>query len=407
MNKQLFVSLSVSVLLLFSCSGEKKEDAVVQSDNERQIVAGKIPGAEGKTIKLMAFDGQRWNPLSAYEIDREGTFHLTAPKELLYCQLVVDNTNGTPVPLGGNDSVYIETGYPNMSTNYSVSNIPYASVMNEYMELLSTFLKEQEPLIQKIQQQDPSDTSSINGLMRQLMKEKRSLEIFAIEYINENPASPLNQVLTAQLFPNNGFQFWEKSNMEVLKKVHSSYKKEYPDASFTTSLQQQITSWEGSLVQYEKYQERLAFYGDLNKPVEIGDTAPDILLDTPNGEELRLSSLRGNYVLIDFWASWCGPCRRENPNVVRLYHQYKDKGFTVYSVSLDDNASNWKDAIQKDGLVWPNHVSDLMRWNSLVVQLYKFNGIPHTVLLDKNGVILAKNLRGAELEQKLIELLGK
>src|SRR5690606_29245132 len=120
-------------------------------------------------------------------------------------------------------------------------------------------LKEQEPLIQKIQQQDPSDTSSINGLMRQLMKEKRSLEIFAIEYIDENPVSPLNQVLTAQLFPNNGFQFWEKSNMEVLKKVHSSYKKEYPDASFTTSLQQQITSWEGSLVQYEKYQERLAF----------------------------------------------------------------------------------------------------------------------------------------------------
>jgi thiol-disulfide isomerase/thioredoxin len=144
----------------------------------------------------------------------------------------------------------------------------------------------------------------------------------------------------------------------------------------------------------------------LNPNVEIGNAAPDIWMDRPDGTDMKLSDLRGQYVLIDFWASWCGPCRQENPNVVRLYNKYKDKGFTVFSVSLDDNATNWKAAIDRDQLNWPHHVSDLLKWNSVVVQLYKIQGIPHTVLIDKKGTIIAKNLRGQQLEQKLQELFG-
>ncbi len=402
------IIILISSLFLASCSGENnEEDIVAENKSEKQIVAGKIQGAEGKTVKLMAYDGEKWNPLSAYEVKSDGSFHLTASNELLYCQILVDNNPGVPIPLSGNDSIYIEMSFPNMYENFTASNIPYASVLNEYTSMMKEFLTSQQSTIELIQKQDPNDTSSVNGLMRKIMAAKKPMEEFTIDYIKENPASPLNQVLANQLFPNNGFQFWNPEYMEYLDLIVASYKEKYPNAYYTKSIVSQVQSWKGSYEQYEKHLKRLAFYGNMDKPVEIGNSAPDILLENPEGKEIKLSSLRGQYVLIDFWASWCGPCRKENPNVVRLYHQYKDKGFTVYSVSLDDNMQQWKEAIQRDQLAWPYHVSDLMKWNSLVVQLYKFQGIPHTVLIDKKGVIVAKNLRGAQLEQKLYELLGK
>ena len=403
----IFSFLLISLILFQGCNTPEQNDPVTSHQNDKQHVTGIINNAAGKTIKLVAFDGEKWNPLSAYEIKKDGSFILTAPNELLYCQLLIDNANGIPIPLAGNDSVYIESSFPNLSENFTASNISYASTLNSYIHMMHEFITSQQSTITLIQQQDPNDTSSVNGLVRKILLAKQPIDDLAIEYVNANPSSPLNQVLSAQFYPNNGFQFWNPTYMNHLDLILNAYKKEYPNAYYTKSLEIQLNSWKGSYEQYQKHLQRLAFYGDLNKPVEIGNKAPDILLENPEGKEIKLSSLKGQYVLIDFWASWCGPCRRENPNVVRLYHQYKDKGFTVYSVSLDDNLEQWKAAIINDQLAWPHHVSDLMKWNSLVVQLYKFNGIPHTVLLDKNGVIIAKNLRGLELEQKLQELLGK
>ncbi len=141
--------------------------------------------------------------------------------------------------------------------------------------------------------------------------------------------------------------------------------------------------------------------------LKIGQIAPDISLPDPQGTVKTLSSLRGKYILLDFWASWCGPCRFENPNVVRQYQKYKGTDFDILSVSLDSDKQKWLDAIEADGMEW-NHISDLKKWESSVVPLYNLAvGIPMTFLLDKNGVIIAKNLRGPDLEKKLEEILKK
>ena len=149
--------------------------------------------------------------------------------------------------------------------------------------------------------------------------------------------------------------------------------------------------------------ERLRTQLDQAKSFVTGGDAPDIAMKTPEGELMKLSELRGKVVLVDFWASWCGPCRRENPNVVRVYDKYKAAGFEILGVSLDKTKDKWQAAIEKDGLTW-HHVSDLKGWKNEAAQTYGVRSIPHTVLIDKEGKIIARNLRGPALERKLAEL---
>ena len=138
----------------------------------------------------------------------------------------------------------------------------------------------------------------------------------------------------------------------------------------------------------------------------IGGEAPDFTMNDEAGNPKKLSDFRGQILLIDFWASWCGPCRKENPNVVKMYEKYKDKGFEILSVSLDKDKDRWLGAIEKDNLTW-SHVSDLQGWKNEAAALYGVRSIPETVLLDSEGKIIARKLRGPMLEAKLAEIFGE
>lgn len=176
-----------------------------------------------------------------------------------------------------------------------------------------------------------------------------------------------------------------KEDLAVFVNVNKELVEKYPENPYVTELNYTVSA---------------------ESTMQPGMPAPDFELQAPDGSILKVSDYRGKYLLLDFWASWCGPCRRENPKVVALYNEYHDKGFEILGVSLDNDRAKWLEAIQTDGLVW-NHVSDLKKWGSEAAKLYAVRSIPHTVLIDPEGNIVAVKLRGSELRYKLEELLGE
>ncbi|KAA3640131.1 MAG: AhpC/TSA family protein [Bacteroidetes bacterium] len=194
--------------------------------------------------------------------------------------------------------------------------------------------------------------------------------------IYENLDNPLGPYLTTSTY-------YDDSKLDEMKSILDQFTPAVDSSRYTIRLKKMAAVW---------------------SKVAVGQPSIDFTQNDTTGTPVTLSDLQGKYVLIDFWASWCGPCRAENPNVVKLYNELHDKGFEIIGVSFDTKRDNWLEAIKQDSLTW-YHVSDLNGWNNEVGKMYAVRAIPHTILLDKEGTIIAKNLRGAELRAKLEELL--
>ncbi len=376
--------------VLFSCGNDKKtiEDNPDTPLVENFRISGKIEGAANKTLHLEAMSPQGMINVAECQTDSDGDFDLIGNvPDMGVFQLRIGESQDQIItlPICPKDVATLTTTLKDFAMTPKFEGTEWANSLSIYMAKFSEFAAKQQSLA-ALQGKVTEDE-----LMKKYISLRKPIDDFCRNSINADLDNPINFLLTSFLTPNMGFKDWDQSNLVTLKKLSEAYLKKYKNSPIAQNMAQQVVQIEASFNQY--------------KAVNSGSNlAPEIALNNPEGKQIKLSSLRGQYVLIDFWASWCAPCRKELPNVVKLYNQYKSKGFTVYSVSLDKDISAWKKAIQDDKLTWPSHVSDLLGWESNLPTLYGFQGIPHTVLIDKEGKIIESGLRGESLEQKLNEI---
>lgn len=231
------------------------------------------------------------------------------------------------------------------------------------------------------------------------------------DFKNATVSGSESENLVQKLYENAGGLSFEERN-----KLEKDFVKDNPDTiisafilsvfsrdwgkDFTKECYKQFSD----TIKKSEYGERISNYIALNKDVEIGVQYSDFVMNDKNGNPKELSKLLGEVTLLEFWASWCGPCRKENPHLVKTYEKYKTKGFQIVAISLDKDKEKWLAAIEKDGLLWPNFC-DFEVWESNAALMYGVYAVPENFLIDKNGKIVARNIRGEKLNEKLAELI--
>lgn len=268
----------------------------------------------------------------------------------------------------------------NMFAFHTISGSDESVAINDFVAHMMAFNQKRDSMAAYLKK-FPDQEAAINQSFQQ---EYMTFSAYKQRYISQNPNSPALLPVISTFDLDKEFATYEA----VVKQLDNGFRG-CPTITATVA-------------EYEKNKKLNQSKG----PLGTGKPAPDFAQNDVNGNPIKLSDLKGKVVLIDFWASWCGPCRQENPNVVRLYDKYKDAGFTVLSVSLDDNKERWQAAIVKDNLKWPNHVCDFKKWSNEAAKLYQVGGIPFTVLVDREGNIIDTKLRGVQLEQALKAIFG-
>jgi peroxiredoxin len=408
------ITLIIAVFaFLISCGGEEassendsKEEKIEEGQKNNSTIRGKIIGSVNEEL-VFSINQENTQPkeIGKAITNNEGEFvfdFYVAGINVIYI-----NYQGQRLTLfvEEGDDITMNTNKENIIQNIEVDGPLTMKLFNSYLRKVLAQRDDLIALSEKYNELKATNPSQAEQIKSEIDKIMEGIQDWNKEKILENKDVAGMYLFLQDIAPNQGLVNWDQENLEYFKIVHNTLTSKYPENSITKKLGSDIESWESQLVNVSKQKERIKRYGDLNREIKIGKPAPDIFLDTPDGKEIKLSDLKGKVVLLDFWASWCGPCRKENPNVVNIYHKYKEKGFTVFSVSLDNDKGKWMQAIKTDGLIWENHVSDLGGWENIAAKLYKVSSIPATFLIDKNGIIRATNVRGPELEQKLLPLL--
>lgn len=390
MNKSsiIFSLFLVTVIgLIFSC--DQKKEVSSKPGSFVYSVSGKVSNNGDSYVYLEEIRDKTWITIDSSKL-ADGAFAFTGSKENIdIYRLRFADFKYLPILLNSDTiTVTIDAKDPLSTVVYSGSkdNTTYS----DFNKKIISFNTQHSKLKVMLDSMKEVSTTSIvaANCMNQIKELEAEFNAYVRDAISNNTSSPIVFSMLNYSDVEGDFPFIES--------VTTKIKQQQPTYKYTADWVAYVAQ-QKSLIAQKQAKEK-------NNPVTIGKEAPEFALPNTKDKMVRLSSFKGKYVLLDFWASWCGPCRQESPNVVRAYNKYKGKNFEILSVSLDNDKAAWLKAIEKDQLTW-THVSDLNAWESTVVRLYHVEGIPATFLLDPNGVVVAKDLRGPALDQKLEELL--
>ena len=328
-------------------SDDKRENSLNVKTNS--IIEGVVLGAEGKRIALKVAEIDNLKEISSATIDENGKFTLNThiPKLNIY-YLEIDNQPEKTIPLAliENDYIAINTTYNDFEINPKITGVEWSETMNNLLKILQE------------NEEKTTKATKINELTR--------------DFMLNNPESPFNLLLLSYFFVPTS------DNIKIYESVVNAIENAYPSSDQASRFRMMLSS-----------------------------IRPEFPLRLINGDVFDIKKLRGKIVLIDFWASWCGPCRKSNPNLVTMYNKLKNKGFEIVSISLDEDFNKWQKAIIEDNLSWQNHISELRGWNSQITNFFGINSIPFTMVLDRNGIVIAKDLHGDNLQNFILKALDE
>ncbi len=367
--------------------------------NNIEINGKLLAPAKGEFLYLDELKSSELITVDSSIIAEDGTFSFRRRIEFPSFYLIkTDETNFLTMLLEPGQNIFIKAYQDSLNYPSSISGSKGTELMNEYNRRLLTTIDELKELYNVYIQN--LGTEQLNAVMDRLDSlaqiHLNELNTYTKEYIDKNLNSLVSLVALYQQVAPGQYILHPEKDLEYFIKVDSSLSLQYPDYEPVKSLHEQVQGLKSDLNAQK-----------LKSPVGNEMTeAPEIALPDPEGDTIKLSSTRGNIVLLDFWASWCNPCRKENPNLVKTYEIYHRRGFQIYQVSLDKTKEAWIKGIEQDHLEKWIHVSDIKYWQSVVVQLYNLDKIPTNFLLDREGRIIASNLRGEMLQRKLAELFA-
>jgi peroxiredoxin len=344
-------------------------------------ISGTIFNATTDSIRLSQNFGTHYLDHAKIPLSKKGEFSITTtlPNPDYYV-MRIGASNVNLILRNGSDIKLYGDG-KDLFAHCNIVGSEESDKMNNFIKIMSVWFHKRDSAVALIQQNPSRQEEISNSVMTDYYNFQSNMQSFVAQNQNSAALVPVISAIDTE------------KDFATYESLIAQLNVGFPDSP---TIKQLTLNYQQAKAKKEA--------ANLVAPGKLAPDFEELKLD--GVAKMKLSDLRGKIVLLDFWASWCGPCRKENPNVVRLYDKYEKSGFTVMSVSLDKDRAAWKAAIEKDNLKWPNHVSDLQQWSSKAGQLYQVKGIPFTVLIDKEGKIIKTNLRGEALEAELKQIFG-